>query len=245
MAAILLGAVITVNSQEKEKDVIWESITITPDNTKLKILSENMRKHNQKYHNDGVYKSQVFNIITGPNIGKIVWEMGPLTFSHLDGRPSDGDHDDDWRDNIMPYVKKMTHGEYWRQNTKLSNVSMLTGDFTHPLLYVRYFEVEKGQGHNMNGLFKKISKTVKALEGENPWGLYYNLFRQGDRIGRHVATVSFYKNWAHFDKDEPFKKTFLKEHGENSWEGFVKGMENTFSNSWDEMWMYNKNLSGH
>lgn len=245
LLAVVFGTTLTIQAQEKSY-VMWESITLTPDNTKLKVLSENMRKHNMTYHSEGPYKAYVYNITTGPNIGKIVWEMGPLTYTHLDARPSEGGHDEDWRDNIMPYIKKMTDGEYWKRDDELSNVSMLDPDkVSHPLLFIRYQEVKPGQGHNIKYLFGQISETVKAMEGENPWGLFYNEFRQGYTIGRHLASVSFLKNWAELDEDNDFKKTFIKTNGENSWDPFVKNMDATFSNSWDEIWEFNSKLSGH
>jgi len=243
MVVIVFGTIISVNAQEKSY-VMWESITLTPDNTKLKVLGENMRKHNQKYHKEGPYKAYVYTISTGPNIGKIVWEMGPLTYSHLDNRPSEGGHDDDWRDNVLPYVKKMSDGEYWKKDKKLSNTDMLTSDnTTHPLLYIRYLEVVKGEGHNVKHLFTQISKAVKAMDGENPWGLYYNEFRQGD-LGRHIATVSSMKNWAELDRDRNFKESFIKVNGEKSWQPFLENMNDTFSNSWDEIWSFNAKMSG-
>jgi hypothetical protein len=243
MVVMVLGTIITVNAQE-ESYVMWESITLTPDNTKLKVLGENMRKHNQTYHKEAPYKAYVYNISTGPNIGKIVWEMGPLTYSHLDGRPSEGGHDDDWRDNILPFVKKMSNGEYWKKDKKLSNTDMLNqDDDSHPLLFVRYHEVIKGEGHNVNHLFTQVSKTIKAMDGENPWSLYYNEFRQGN-LGRHMATVSAMKNWAELDDDGNFKETFIKVHDENSWQPFLENWNDTFSNSWDEIWTFNAKLSG-
>lgn len=243
MIAMVCGVFFTATAQENDY-VMWESITLTPDNSNLKVLSENMRKHNQTYHKDGAYEAYVYNISTGPNIGKIVWEMGPLTYSHLDGRPSEGGHDEDWRDNILPYVKKMSNGEYWKKDKKLSNTDMLDpNSVSHPLLFIRYWEVTKGEGHNVNHLFTQISKTIKAMDGDNPWSVYYNEFRQGD-MGRHIATVSPMKNWAEMDKDDDFEKTFLKVNGENSWEAFIENMNDSFSNSWDEIWSYNAHMSG-
>ncbi len=242
---IAFGAILTVNAQDDSSYTMWEQITITPDNTKLKILGENMRKHNMKYHKDGTYAASVYSIASGPNIGNMVWMMGPLKFSDIDGRPSKGGHDEDWRDNIMPYVKKMTNGEYWKLDAKLSNVSMLKPDeVAYPLLYIRYHEVAKDYGYNLDSLLKQISETIKALDGVNPWGVYDNQFRQGYTTGRHLATVSFLKNWAELDDDNKFKETFLKVHGDNSWEAFINGMDDSFSNSWDEVWEYNKKLSG-
>ena len=246
MVALVFGAMTTTQAQESSaKYKMWENIMLTPDYTKLKVFGENMRKHNQKYHKDGPYEATVYNIATGPNVGKMIWEMGSLTFSHLDARPSKGGHDEDWRDNVMPYVKKMHTAEYWKEDSELSNVGMLDGDNSkYPLLYLRYWEVNPDQDYKVNGLLKQISEAVKAMEGENPWGLYDNQLRQGLKIGRHLATVNFMKNWAEMDKEGTFKPAFLKTHGENSYDAFVDGMGDAFSNSWDEVWEYNAVLSG-
>jgi hypothetical protein len=145
----------------------------------------------------------------------------------------------------MPYVKKLHTGEYWRQNKKFSNVGMLEpGKVTHPLLFVRYHEVADEGGYLVQGVLKHISETIKAMEGSNPWGVYENMFRQGDKIGRHLATVGFFKNWTEMDEDNNFKDTFMKVHGEDSWDNFIKSYENAFSNSWDEIWEYNATMSG-
>jgi hypothetical protein len=146
----------------------------------------------------------------------------------------------------MPYIKTLNSVEYWRKNDKLSlEVSNDPNKVTRPILYIRYLEVADGQGYNINRLLKQISETIKAMEGENSWAVYYNEGRQGNRIGRHLATVSSFKNWTEFDKDGKFKETFIKIHGKNSWQPFIKGINATFSNSWDEIWRFNSSLSGH
>ncbi|OIQ30786.1 MAG: hypothetical protein BM564_00830 [Bacteroidetes bacterium MedPE-SWsnd-G2] len=242
---IMLFCGITPEMSAQDNDyVMFETIVLTPDYKNLKTLSENMRNHNKKYHSEGVYNATVFNIASGPNSGKIIWHMGPIMFAHLDARPSDDGHGEDWTQNVLPYVTKIENGEYWREDDKLSNVNIEGFSVaTHPILYVRYHEVEKGRGYSINGLFTQISNTVKAMPGDNPWGIYYNEFRQGD-LGRHIATVGFMKNWAEMDSDQDFKATFLKVNGENSWQDFIDGMAATFSNSWDEIWTYDPKLSG-
>jgi hypothetical protein len=203
-----------------------------------------MRKHNQTYHKDGPSTATVYNIASGPNSGSIIWQMGPMMFKHNDTRPGEGAHDDDWRDNIMPYIKTMHSVEYWTQDDKLSNTSMMTGpDVKYPILFVRFFEVDENHGYSLNSIFKQVSETVKSLPGENPWGLYYNEFLQGD-LGRHVATVGFMKNWTEMDEDIKFKEAFEKLHGNNSWQTFLDTRDGTFTNRWDEIWTYNKNMSG-
>jgi len=44
LVIIVFGTMLTVKAQENSY-IIWESITITPVNAKLKVLEENMRKH--------------------------------------------------------------------------------------------------------------------------------------------------------------------------------------------------------
>ena len=250
MASFLMLAMVftysnTINAQESEDYSMWETIMLTPDNTKLKILGANMRKHNQTYHSKVPFDAMVYNITTGPNAGKMIWQMGPMMFKHNDTRPSDNGHDDDWRDNIMPYIKKINSIEYWSKDDKLSNVGMLAGEeVKYPILFIRYFEVADDHDYTMNNHFKQVSETIKSMEGDNPWGLYYNLFLQGD-LGRHIGSVSFYKNWAEFDDDGPsFKEAYEKLYGENSWDLFIKTRDDTFTNRWDEIWEYNKSLSG-
>ncbi|MBE9490541.1 MAG: hypothetical protein IMY67_09635 [Bacteroidetes bacterium] len=244
MVAIVFGTMLTVNAQDDSSYEMWEDIMLTPDNTKLKVLEVNMRKHNQTYHNAGPHKATVYNITSGPNAGKIIWEMGALTYPDLDSRPSVGGHDEDWRDNVMPYIKKMHTVEYWKADKTKNNTDMLDGDNSkYPILYVRYFEVEPGQGFNINTFFKKISEAVKALDGVNPWGVYYNEFQQGD-LGRHIATFSFSPNWADFDRDVNWVENFEKLHGNNSWQAHINLRNATFSNRWDEIWVYDKNMSG-
>ena len=245
MVAIVFGAMLTVNAQDDDKSYeMWEDIMLTPDNTKLKVLEVNMRKHNQTYHNAGPHKATVYNITSGPNAGKIIWEMGSLTYSDLDTRPSVGGHDEDWRDNIDPYIKKTNTVEYWKADKTKNNTDMLDGDNSkYPILFVRYYEVADGPTPGVNHFFNRISKTVKALEGVNPWGVYYNEFRQGD-LGRHIAAFSFSPNWADFDRDVNWRETFEKVNGKNSMENQQDLYNTTFKNTWDEIWVYNKNMSG-
>ena len=246
LTLFILGPISILQGQEEASYAMWESMYITPDNTKLKALGEAMSKHNKKYHKEGPYMATVYNVVTGPNMGKLVWQMGPLNYSHLDDRPSDGGHDDDWRDNVMPNVKKLSSGEYWRQNNEASNTSMIVeGDNPYPILHIRFHEVNRGQSSQVKHLMGVIGSTVKAMDGVNPWGLYINEFQQGYKIGRHIASVGFYKNWAEYDKEDTFQATYEKLHGEDSWQSFLDGIENTFSNSWDEIWERNAAMSGN
>ncbi|MCX2719370.1 hypothetical protein [Lentiprolixibacter aurantiacus] len=241
---LILGYSNQLTAQEAESP-LWETIILIPDNTKLKTLGENMRKHNQKYHKEGPYQASVYNIVTGPDTGKMVWIMGPLQYRHLDARPSAGGHDEDWRDNILTYVRRVQQGEYWAGDIELSNTGMMGDDpGDYPILFTRYWEIREGMNFGVQNHFKMVSETVKAMPGENPFGIYVNEFQQGD-IGRHIATVSFHKSWTDFEKSWPFPETFEKVHGANSWDRFIRNRDATFDNRWDEIWVYNKELSGN
>lgn len=248
LAVALFAVAPFVQAQDADEPPhMWENLLITPDNQHLKTLQDNMRKHNQKYHASGSdHQVVVFNIQTGPDVGKIIWSMGPIKYASLDSRPAEGGHDEDWRDNVMPYIKKMNNAEYWTMDTKISNTEAIRGKLAeYPLLYVRYHTIEEGQGYQMKGLFEKMTETVKSMEGLNPFGIYYNDFRQGNENGRHVAAVNFLKNWGELDGNWDFKGAFIKKYGENEWRPWTDGMDDMIQNSWDELWMYDKYMSGH
>ncbi len=246
LLALALFVMPQTQAQEDDTYAMWENIMLTPDNTKLKALSDAMRSHNQKYHASGQYEASVFNIVSGPNAGKLIWSMGPIMYRHLDGRPSEGGHDDDWMNNVMPYVKKMNTVEYWQPfNEEYNNTDILSPDeVTHPIFFVRIMEVKRGQGYSLNTFFKNVGEAVKAMPGSNPWGIYDNQFVQGRDIGRHFAAISFYKDWADFEDDPSFREAYEKVHGSNSWANYINMRDGTFRNWWDEIWVYDKNMSG-
>jgi len=244
MLAMILGVSFQVEAQESKNYSMWETVMLTPDYTNLKVFGENMSKHNEMYHKDGVFNSIVYNIASGPNAGNLIWQMGPMMFKHSDSRP-EGAHDIDWRDNVLPYVKKIQTVEYWTQDDDLSNTSMLTDVIgAYPILFIRFMKIKDDGLYLMKDFFKKVSATIKSMPGENPWSIYYNEFIQGD-LGRHVTSVGFSKNWTEFDKDDPnFKEAFEKIHGKNSFQDFLEARDHLFEDTYDEIWVYNENLSG-
>ncbi|TBN05597.1 hypothetical protein EYD45_04800 [Hyunsoonleella flava] len=246
LAIVFFGSNLKSNAQDDSQDyTMFESIMLTPDYKDLKTLGDNMRSHNAKYHKDGAHRAIVYNISTGPNAGSFIWMMGPTTYTHLDTRPSDDGHDEDWRDNVMPFIKKIETVEFWRMDDKLSNLEMMDGDISKtPVIFVRYHEIKNGEIPGALQFLDYVSKTIKAMDGDNPWGVYVNEFRQGD-LGRHIATVGFMKNWAEMDEESNnFKGTFEKVHGKEKWEFFLDLGEESFSNSWDEIWNYNAYMTG-
>ena len=232
---------ISQDTEEKKTYMMWETMYITPDYTDLAGFSAAMTAHNKAFHSEGAYTANVYNVVTGPNTGKMMWSMGPCMYADLDDRPGDDGHNEDWANNVMPHVKKLHQGEYWQMDAELSN---LTPGSRYNIYRVRFHEVNNGEGYRIKGVLKKISAAVKAMDGENPWGIFYNEFQQGNDIGRHIATVSYYNSWAEFDEDGSFRDAYVKVHGDGSWVNFLDEYDSVFSNSWDEIWEHNAEMSG-
>ncbi len=238
----LLLPIVMMAQEENESYSMWQTIYLTPNTTTLKALGTAMASHNKTFHKDGPHRASVYNVANGPNTGKMVWLMGPLTYADLDTRPGEGGHDEDWRDKVMPNITKVEQGEYWRADDKLSNFK----DDPAPskLIYVRYHEINDGQGYRVKDHFTKISETIKSMpDGGRDWGIFYNEFWQGNKIGRHIATCSYMDSWAEMDNDWKFKAAFEAVHGENSWTPFLEDAKAIFSDQWDEIWVYNAKLS--
>ena len=241
LIAVFLCIPVLLFAQDKEekKYTMYETIYLKPDGENAAKLIENLKAHNKKYHNKAPYSAYVFNVANGPNAGQMIWMMGPLTFADLDNRPSKDGHDDDWMKNVVPYLAGTGTVEYWKRDDDLSNI---VGE-PRPMAYNRFWKVDRDNGFLVDGLLKQISATIKAMEGENPWGVWDNMFRQGD-MGRHIVTSSGMNNWAEMDDDQNFKETFIKVHGENSWMTFVQSMDIAFEDSFDEIWVIQPELSG-
>jgi hypothetical protein len=243
MKKLLISLVLCVpfilNAQDKDSYTMYETIYLTPDGKNLKKLNENLKAHNKKYHNKAPYSAFVFAVSNGPNAGQIIWMMGPLKYADLDTRPGKGEHNEDWDSNVVPYLAGSGTVEYWKRDDKLSNV---VGD-PRPINYNRFWKVNLENGFLVRGLLKQISETVKALEGENPWSVWDNEFRQG-AMGRHIVTSTGMKNWAEMDDDDKFKETFEKVHGEDAWMPFVQSMGLAFEDSFDEIWTIIPELTG-
>jgi len=218
---------------------MYESVILEPDYENATALMEAIAEHNSTYHNEDPYKSLVWNISTGPNVGKLVWMMGPCTYSDLDNRPS-GEHDKHWAEKVLVNLEGQSHGEYWRLNDEISYEG--NGE-PNQVLRIRFLELARGQGYRLNGLLKKISEVVKAKDSGAQWNVYVNEFQQGYTIGRHIALVSGHTSWADFDEEDSMVEDYEKHHGEGSWQPFLNEWDDIIANSWDEIWTFDANMS--
>ena len=234
------------SAQDDLPYVQYETIYLKPDTKQLATLTERMKAHNDAYHSDAPYHANVWQVANGPNAGWLVWVMGPSTFGHLDGRPAENGHDEDWSNNVMPLILEMGPIEYWRLDEDLS---MPPGD-PLPKLYIRFFEVNNEMSFLMGDVWEKISETMKASPEGRTWLLYNNMFRQGD-LGRHIASVVPFADWDELDDGmnlDPaapgnFRATFVDLYGEDAWTPFVRTSGEVFTNSHDELWVLMPDMS--
>ena len=233
-------------AQEEDMSIdytMWQTMYMKPDFSKVPELSEALAKHNKTYHNTPPHLAIVYRIASGPNTGKLMMIMGPGTFSDLDNLGGE-EHFKDWTGNVMPHLKAMEQGEFWKMDDELSTVEPPSPENPpFKLLMVRYHTIKDGQSDQMKGVFEKISATLKQMENARPWALFYNEFWQGD-IGRHIATVSYYDSWSQLDENLNFQEAYEKTHGEGSWAGFEDEFTSVIDDSWDEIWVYMPQLSG-
>ena len=236
---LLLALPLFVIQAQDDGYTMYETIVLEPETEDLAGLMEAMAEHNKTYHNEGAYSAIVWQIATGPNAGKLVWMMGPCTYTDLDGRPA-GEHDTHWANEVMPHIESGGPAEYWRRDDDLSH----TDGQPRPIVAIRYLEIEKGQGYRLQGLLQKLSDAVGASDDDTPWSVYYNEFQQGWDIGRHIALVSGLNTWSEFDKPDTFVQDFEKHHGENTWQPFLREWQEVIHNSWDEVWTIMPALTG-
>jgi len=227
-------------SQEADTEYkMYEMIYIKPKTDKLKELGEAMAKHNKTYHNEKPYTAYIWMAQTGPHTGEWVWVMGPLTFTDLDSRPETTEHLEDWRDNVMPYVKDVSEGEYWKYDDKVSYNP--EGSFSGKEVWTLY-DIKPFEGYRFTALLEKVVEVYKEKDYPNYFQVYRSQFSSGS--GRDVAIGFGFKNWAFFDEDDHFWKDYEEVHGEGSKWKFFEEYRDVVESSYDEVSEYIPELSG-
>lgn len=227
--------------EDEEESSLFETLMLTPDHQNLDALTSAMSEHNKTFHSEGAYAARVYSIVSGPDNGKLMWVMGPMSsYGHLDDRPGGDDHTDHWFNEVMPYIDDMGTAEYWMHDDELSN--SVEGDYS--IYFMRINKINQDYGFLLDGAFEKISETVKAMEGDNPWHVFWNQFRQGD-IGRHMLVEWPMKNWAELDENPEFRSTFEEIHGEDAWIPWLRTMDLVIEDSYDEIWTLIPEMNGN
>lgn len=227
-------------SQEAETDYkMYQMIYLKPKTDKLKELGEAMANHNKTYHNEKPYTAHIWMASTGPHTGEWVWVMGPLTYTDLDSRPDTDEHMEDWRDNVMPYLKGVSEGEYWKYDDKVSHSP--EGAFSGKEIWAMY-DIKPFEGYRFTALLENVAKVYKEKNYPNYFQVYRSQFNSGS--GRDVAIAFSFKNWAFFDEEDKFWDDYEEVHGEGSKWKFFEEYREVVESTYDEVSQYIPALSG-
>jgi hypothetical protein len=209
---------------------MYEALMITPQKNKIMEFRANINAHNEKYHNEGAYSVNMYQIIGGPNNGKVMWIMGPCNFGHLDNMPGGDVHNDDWVKNVMPLTEDITHKGFWNLNIPLSYGPENT---VFKKFRVRFLHIKSGEAYRFNKMMENLQKVSVEKKYKTSRFVYYPRLASSD--GPNAAVMFGHNNWAELDEAGP-GKDYDSVHGEGSWENFLKEAEEAVEGMDDELW---------
>lgn len=247
ISIIFLALLFTFSTiaQESKTYTQWDTFRFTVNNKDAKKFSKNMRNHIKKFHTQNPLKTKIYNITYGPNTNELIWVMGPVSFSELDARAEDKAHDDDWVDNINPYITAYNQSEVWRNMEGLMINNMDKNSTPSERFIARYLTVRNGQDADViKYLLMQVKKTLDKIGKVKYWSVMDNQFLQGNLNGRHLLALSSMDSWAEWDEDWEFAKHFEEIYGKGSYKAFLQTYEHVFKNQWHEIITVNKEMSG-
>jgi hypothetical protein len=229
-------------AQDDAPAVVFDQIMITPQPTKIAEFYKAVAEHNKQFHTEAPRQVAVYQIMTGPNTGKYIWNLGPCTWAELDERPMDAAHDKHWSSTVTPTLTTDANGTFWRFHPKLSSMN---NDFKLNMLDITFWDIKQGMG-NFDKATAIIEKFVKVYQTEYPddnFGIYSNVMGSTAE-GRDMAIVGFKDNYAAMAVQHPdLPEKFNAMHGEGSFEKTMQEWGDLLQGSASEMWLYMPELS--
>lgn len=218
---------------------VFENDMLTANPAKVMEFEKGLAAHNKKFHADGMYSARVYYITSGKNIGKYIWSMGPIPWSAMDDRPSAEGHEEDWNQNVQPYMESDGDRDYWRFHPELSNFPQ---DFNLKHLFVFIFDIKRFKNMEFMDLVKKVQKVYMEKYPDWPYGIYFN--ELANKEGKDFAWVDFFDSWGWLNNEGEFPRYFEEVHGSGSFAEFMKSIEETTDSEWHELWTFREDLSG-
>lgn len=100
ISVLVMLACTAAMAQGEAPVVVFDQIMITPHPEKVMAFQKGVAEHNKQFHADAPRQVAVYQIMTGPNTGKYIWNLGPCTWAELDERPMDDAHNDHWANAV-------------------------------------------------------------------------------------------------------------------------------------------------
>lgn len=221
--------------------LLHENMILTPSPTKLAEFKEGLKEHNEEFHSEEPYGARVYYISSGPNTGKYIWSMGPFPWEALDAQRDDREeHDEDWEQNVQPYLLPNSHTSYWRYHP---DMSAFTEDFEIDKLMVRYHDIKTFEEERMIKLIDMVGLVMKEKFPEIQYTTYTNIF-PSEKEGRDLALVFFFDNYTWLGQDPDFKKAYEEIYGLEELQVFLREWHEVNKGEESEIWIFEPDLSG-
>lgn len=227
------------NAQDKSDYTMYKTVYLEPEYENLKEFGEALSDHNKKYHSEGTSSAWVWSVKSGPNTGQLIYVVGPTTFTDMDSWDMSADHSKHWREEVMPYVESVSHGEFWKMNDKLT---YQPEDAVGGKEVLTFFDVKDFEEYRFKKLLEQVKEVYEEKGYKQFWQVYYPQF--WTNTGRDVMVASNFENWAFFDRERTFMKDFEEVHGEYSWTLFMEEFRDVVISAYDEIIIYVPELSG-
>lgn len=211
-------------SQTKNLSSVQRSF---PKVDKVLEYEKALSAHAKKYHT-GDAKWRVFEISSGPDAGGYQIVEGPFNWAGLDARGNLGtEHNNDYNKSVTPFLAQESQSGYYEYQESLSTVAM--GDYSNKIAISHWYP-KPGQGPQLRAL---IEKMKKVWEDQKTSVAVYMASSSGPT---QYTLVTRYKN-GFKDRDMPagFIDAYNKIHGANSYDEFLKVIQNSMEKGWSEL----------
>ncbi|WP_224490642.1 hypothetical protein [Robertkochia flava] len=242
LVLLALVAFIGTYAQDEAPTVVFDQIMVTPNPSKVAEFHKAIAEHNKQFHSEAPRQVAVYQIMTGPNTGKYIWNLGPCTWADLDERPMDKAHNDHWANAVGPTLTTEANATFWEYHPELSNMNI---DFKLNMLNITFWDIKMGMGNfdKVKGIVEKFVKLYHESYPDDNFGIYSNVMGSTAE-GRDMALVGFmdkYADMAESNPDVPEKYNAM--HGAGSYEKDMNEWVNLIQGSANEMWVFMPELS--
>ena len=223
-------------AQEEPEYIMFRNIKLTPKKDKIADFMSAISAHNKQYHSgEQPFHANVWMPIGGPDMGSIIYSIGPLTYADMDDRKTEEGHDEDWQ-KVLSLCEDISDMGFWRLNPESSTPS----GPTYSKLRIRIITTAPREGYRFQEVMKKIAQVYDEKGYDRSHWIYNR--RGASNDGGDVAVVFGYNNWAEMDLN--LSQDYEEIHGENSWSRFLDEIEESVEGVEDHLWQLNQEASG-
>jgi len=220
---VLLCIPVFAFSQDTKQANLFEVVNIHVEPSQQKAFEAAVKAHNDKYHpKGGDYHGRLFYNINGPSGGSYTYVMGPTSWTAMDKRPANDDHNSDW-EKVVEMAEKIESPGYWSFSENLSHE---IENLSPPKRLLWLYDIKRGQSAQWSELVAKIKKVYEVKRPTEPFWVLWNEFANTG-AGMDAVIIFAFDHWSWLDRKSNFGKEFEEVHGEGSWYNFLNAFSET------------------